>query len=93
MDPDANLEQQRRIRDRIKDGTADARDRARLRELQAALREWRSRGGFAPRHATRATYDVKVGGKVVKRGFYDEGNAEDYARKVGGKVSPGKARA
>lgn len=37
--------------------------------------------------------DVKVGGKVVKRGFYDEGNAEDYARKVGGKAVPGKVRA
>lgn len=40
MDPKANKEEQARIKAAIKAGTADADDRARLRELQQALREW-----------------------------------------------------
>jgi hypothetical protein len=54
MDPDANWEEQQRIKAAIKAGNADSYDRARLRELRASLREWIKRGGFPPK-AKRAS--------------------------------------
>jgi hypothetical protein len=46
MDPNANLEEQRRIARRILDG--DDRDAERLAELVEALDEWLASGGFLP---------------------------------------------
>lgn len=43
MDPDANYAEQKRLYN-----SKDARDRARLRELVAALRGWIAAGGFKP---------------------------------------------
>ena len=53
MDPDANWQEQQQLKAAIKAGTADAHDRARLRELRAALREWLARGGFPPKGISR----------------------------------------
>ncbi len=53
MDPDANWEEQQRIKARISSRTEHKGDRARLRELQQALREWIRGGGFKPRGMTR----------------------------------------
>jgi hypothetical protein len=53
MDPNANLAEQERIL------TSSPIDRARLRELRDALREWLGNGGFAPdwaRHPKAAKY-------------------------------------
>lgn len=49
MDPDANLKEQKELIKKIAKKEDDAHDRSRLRELQSALREWRSRGGFPPK--------------------------------------------
>ena len=49
MDPDANVKEQNAIQNKMREGTADAADLARLIELQQALNEWRSKGGFPPR--------------------------------------------
>lgn len=60
MDPDANLEEQRRIqerldRSRLDDYPSDTilelqnNDLNRLAQLAAALDEWLSRGGFLPK--------------------------------------------
>jgi hypothetical protein len=46
MDPDANVAEQRRLKAKIK---MDAHDRARLRDLRAALREWLAGGCFPPK--------------------------------------------
>jgi len=46
MDPQANKDEQARIRAHMKAGTNDAGDRARLRELVRALADWRRIGGF-----------------------------------------------
>lgn len=43
MDPNANVAEQRRLR-----RSKNPDDRARLRELRIALREWIARGGFPP---------------------------------------------
>lgn len=51
MDPTANILEQERLRDSIRYATDfDVRraDRARLRELDEALRGWVARGGFLP---------------------------------------------
>jgi hypothetical protein len=44
MDPEANYAEQRRLY-----GSADSHDKARLRELVAALRGWVAAGGFKPK--------------------------------------------
>jgi len=64
MDPDANWEEQQRIKAAIKAGNANSYNRARLRELQASLREWIKRGGFPPK-AKRATAQQGNPVKVV----------------------------
>lgn len=48
MDPNSNLDEQRRIRDRILNGTDTAVDAMRLAELSEALDEWIKGGGFLP---------------------------------------------
>lgn len=51
MDPTANLEEQRRIRDRIQSGergTNFERLAMRLADLQEALDDWIAGGGFLP---------------------------------------------
>lgn len=49
MDPDANWKEQEQIRALMAVGTADAEDRARLKELRAALDGWIARGGYKPK--------------------------------------------
>lgn len=52
MDPNANLEEQINISNRIINGTGDMDDMddaERLAELVLALDEWIERGGFLPR--------------------------------------------
>ena len=49
MDPEANYKEQALLYALIKSGKADASDRARLRELVAALRGWVAAGGFKPK--------------------------------------------
>ncbi len=50
MDPNANLNEQRRIRERILNGSAInvESDAIRLAELSEALDEWIKGGGFLP---------------------------------------------
>ncbi len=48
MDPNANLAEQRRIRNAIRIGQYTRNDVDRLAELIEALDEWISRGGFLP---------------------------------------------
>lgn len=47
MDPDANWQEQQQIKS-IPVGERDAETKARLRDLQRALREWIANGGFPP---------------------------------------------
>lgn len=49
MDPDANWEEQKRIREWQRDGKALEGDSRRLRELRMALNEWIRNGGFPPK--------------------------------------------
>jgi len=49
MDPDKTWSEIKRIKAKIKRGTATADDREELRELQNALANWLRMGGFAPR--------------------------------------------
>lgn len=53
MDPDANIQEQNRIRARMREARAAKRrvsadDRGRLRELREALTDWLYAGGFRP---------------------------------------------
>lgn len=48
MDPNSNLDEQRRIRERILNGTDTDGDAMRLAELSEALDEWIKGGGFLP---------------------------------------------
>ena len=48
MDPDANVREQDALHAKIREGLADDIDKERLLELERALDEWRSRGGFPP---------------------------------------------
>jgi hypothetical protein len=70
MDPDENLKEQRRLKARIKAGLADKDDRARLRELQAAYREWTARGGFlgkSPKKPRKIRLKAGVAKKLLER--------------------------
>jgi len=49
MDPDANVAEQARLEEAIKNGKYKAGDFARLRELREALSGWVSNGGFKPK--------------------------------------------
>ena len=49
MDPEANMQEQAAIRQRIKAKAPNKGDYGRLKELQAALREWQRNGGFSPK--------------------------------------------
>ena len=51
MDPTANIDEQRRLAQRILDGEASEADVDRLAELVLALDEWRRKGGFDPYEA------------------------------------------
>ena len=58
MDPNANLEEQRRIITSMQDGTSKdpvewAQDSQRLAELVQALDEWISKGGALPKAWSR----------------------------------------
>jgi hypothetical protein len=66
MDPDKNLKEQRRLKALIKAGLADADDKARLRELKASYKEWRSRGGSAGA-APRKPRKIRLGARVAKK--------------------------
>ena len=46
MDPNANLREQEDILTQV--GPVDCYERARLKKLRIALREWLDNGGFAP---------------------------------------------
>lgn len=46
MDPDANREEARRIRRRIRGGHTEEGDYGRLRELDDAYKNWVAMGGF-----------------------------------------------
>lgn len=48
MDPDANLEAQRRISERFIAGSLSIEDANKLAELMLALDEWIKAGGFLP---------------------------------------------
>lgn len=50
MDPDANWQEQNRIKARMVGNQYEhPADKARLRDLRAALREWLRRGGAPPK--------------------------------------------
>lgn len=49
MDPEANLNEQREIRRRIRNKETETGDYARLRELREAFAGWIRMGGFDPR--------------------------------------------
>jgi hypothetical protein len=55
MDPEANYAEQKRLY-----GSKDPLDRARLRELVAALHGWVSAGGFKPRGFVGAACPTKT---------------------------------
>jgi hypothetical protein len=48
MDPNANLEEMRRIAGRAERNEPEPNDHARICELVDALDDWLSRGGFLP---------------------------------------------
>jgi hypothetical protein len=66
MDPDANWYEQIRLKALIKAGDATSYDRAELRELRAALREWLASGGFPPKKAKSVKAIPAASGGPVK---------------------------
>lgn len=48
MDPDANLEEQRELAERLAEGHGDEADLLRLAELVLALDRWMTAGGALP---------------------------------------------
>lgn len=66
MDPDSNLDEQRRIRNRIMNGTDGINDANRLSELSEALDEWIKGGGFLPT-SWRQPCDCVLRSKCCKR--------------------------
>lgn len=65
MDPDANLNEQRRLASRIverleNDRLVNENDYARLADLVLALDEWICRGGFLPKDWKRNQLSRKV---------------------------------
>lgn len=60
MDPNANVEEQFRLIDRLQEGPSTAEDVGRLGELRDALMGWRMGGGFLPAHDAPTTLQTLV---------------------------------